>query len=261
MTADSKTPEMPATRQSGEREVALVDAFVALADTLVDDYDIVELLDRLVNECVKLLGASAAGLLLFDRDQLRLIASSSERVEHLEVFQVQADEGPCLDCARSAQPISVPDLDAVRERWPVFCAAASEAGFRAVHAVPLRLRSQAVGGLNLFDQEIRTWTDQELHVAQALADVATIGILQERAIHRSDELTQQLQTALNSRVIIEQAKGMIAEHSQVDMTTAFAQLRRYARDRNLKLSLLAREVVAGTVPRTAFDATAPRHPR
>jgi GAF domain-containing protein len=235
------------------REPALADLFVALADTLVDDFDVVELLDRLVHTCVDLFDVTASGLLLLDaQHRLQLFASTSERAEELEVFQVQADEGPCLDCARTTMPVAVPDLQAERNRWPRFSATAAKLEFRAVHAVPLRLRSEALGALNLFHSEPTVLPAADLHVVQALADVATIGILQQRHLHESSVVADQLQTALASRVAIEQAKGILAESANINMTIAFAQLRRYSRDRNLKLSDVAsavasRELAAATV--------------
>jgi GAF domain-containing protein len=239
--------------RGGAREPALADLFVALADTLVDDFDVVELLDRLVHSCVELFDVTASGLLLLDgQHRLQLVASTSERAEELEVFQVQADEGPCLDCARTTTPVAVPDLQAERDRWPRFSSTAANLGFRAVHAVPLRLRSEALGALNLFHTEPTALPEADLHVVQALADVATIGILQQRHLSESSVVADQLQTALASRVAIEQAKGIIAESGDINMTMAFAQLRRYSRDRNLRLSDVAsaianRELAAATI--------------
>jgi GAF domain-containing protein len=235
------------------RESALADLFVALADTLVDDFDVVELLDRLVSSCVDLFGVASAGVLLLDGTRrLRLVASSSERAEALEAFQIQADEGPCLDCARSMRPVSIPDLEAARERWPRFCAAADVLGFRAVHALPLRLRTVGLGGFGLFHTEPTVMQPHDLHTAQALADVATIGILQQEHVHRSATVAEQLQGALDSRVAVEQAKGILAESGNVGMDVAFAHLRRYARDRNLKLSQLAQSIARREIGATTI---------
>ena len=227
------------------RERALAEAFVSLADTLVADYDVIELLHRLATECVDLLPVDAAGLLLSDqRGALRVVASSGEEARLLELFEVQEDEGPCLDCFRTGQQISVADLREV-DTWPGFAARAQQAGFRAVHALPLRLRSEVVGALNLFGVEPGGLRSDELRVGQALADVATIGILQERAIRHRDVLAEQLEVALHSRVAIEQAKGVLAERHQLDMDVAFALLRNYARASSQRLSDLARGVVEG----------------
>jgi GAF domain-containing protein len=229
------------------REQRVSDAFVALADTLVDDYDIIDLLDQLVAHCVTLLAADAAGLLLADpRGELRPVAASSEDAQTMELLQLQAEEGPCLECYRTAAQVRVPDLDQMADRWPRFAAAVAEAGaFVSVHAIPLRLRGRAVGALNLFHRAPGPLPDADLALGQALADVATIGILQERAIRRSEVLSEQLQTALNSRVIIEQAKGVLAQHLGVPVDTAFDRLRRYARGNNLRLAEVARRCVAG----------------
>jgi GAF domain-containing protein len=229
-------------------ESALADTFVMLADTLVDDYDVVDLLQRLTESCVDLLGASAAGLLLVDqRGGLAVVASSSEETRLLEVFQLQKNQGPCLDCIETAAAVVIADLGQEAARWPLFVPAAAEAGYHAVVAVPMRLRSETVGGLNLFYGEPQQPPASDQRLAQALADVATIGILQQRLTHRSVVLAEQLQHALNSRVTIEQAKGMLAERSNVEMDAAFARIRRHARDHNLKLTDVAMAVIKGDI--------------
>jgi transcriptional regulator with GAF, ATPase, and Fis domain len=259
MSDDPTTQSIRSEPASKDRDALLAETFVFLADTLVEDFDVVDLLYRLVEACVDLLEATAAGLLLLDaRGQLRVVASSSEQAQLLEVFQVQSDEGPCLDSARSRTPVTVPDLWQAEERWPRFVEAAREVGFRAVHAVPLRLRVEAVGGLNLFHTDVGAMTAGDLRVAQALADAATIGILQQRAIHRGSILTEQLQTALNSRVVLEQAKGVLAESGQVDMQTAFEALRRHARDHNRKLADVASAVISGELSPRALLARSGR---
>jgi GAF domain-containing protein len=227
-------------------EVELADVFVEMADTLVDDFDVIEFLHVMTERCVQLLGVSAAGLLLTDgQDTLQVVAASSERTRLLELFQLQADQGPCVECFRTGQPVSVADLPSAR-RWPRFTAAAAEVGFAAVHAVPMRLRTEVIGALNFFDTKPGAVDADKLRIGQALADVATIGLLQQRAIHRRDVLTEQLQTALNSRVLIEQAKGVLAERLHVDVADAFTVLRTGARSHNRRLSELAQAIVDGT---------------
>jgi len=226
------------------REQALARTFVALADTLVADYDVVDLLDQLVGASVSLLGVTAAGLLLDDqKGHLALVASSSEGTRLLEIFQLQNNEGPCLDCVRTGTAVTSADLEVDRERWPVFVPEALAAGFRSVTAVPLRLRDEIIGGLNMFSDTATLLGNDDRDLAQALADVATIGILQQRSTHRTSVLAEQLQHALNSRVVIEQAKGVLAERDQVSMEVAFATLRKHARDHNLKLGDVAFAVV------------------
>ena len=227
------------------REDRVGRAFVALADTLVDDYDIIDLLDQLVAHCVDLLAADAAGLLLGDgRGRLRVVAASSEDAETMELLQLQSEEGPCLQCYETVTQVRIPDLTEVVDRWPTFVAAVERAGaFRSVHAIPLRLRGEAIGAMNLFHHQPGPLPDADLALGQALADVATIGILSERAVRRGEVLNEQLQTALNSRVIIEQAKGVVGQHLTVPMDTAFDRLRSYARAHRLRLAEVARQVV------------------
>jgi transcriptional regulator with GAF, ATPase, and Fis domain len=223
----------------------LTDVFVEMADTLVDDFDTVDFMQVLTERCVQLLGIAAAGLLLTDgRGQLQVVAASSGRTRLLELFQLQNSEGPCVDCFTTGQPVSVVDLSTAR-RWPRFAPAAVEAGFAAVHALPMRLRTEVIGALNLFDNKTGALDNATLRIGQALADVATIGLLQNRAIQRRDVLTEQLQAALNSRITIEQAKGVLAERLHLDVDEAFTVLRRTARNSNRRLSDLARAIVSG----------------
>jgi transcriptional regulator with GAF, ATPase, and Fis domain len=223
--------------------------FVELTDTMVADFDVIDFLHVLTDRSVQLLDVSAAGLLLADpRGELRVVAASSEAVRLLELFQLQNDQGPCLDCFRGGQPVTVADLNAEAQRWPRFTAAAQQAGFAAVQALPMRLRDQVIGALNLFRATPGAFDPANVRVGQALADVATISLLHERNMRHSDTLNEQLQTALNSRVIIEQAKGKLAERLGIDTTEAFSILRGYARNRNLRLAVLAQAFIDGTEP-------------
>ena len=225
----------------------LAEAFVEMADTLVDDFDLMDFLHQLTDRCVGLLGVGAAGLLLTDqRGALQVVAASNEQTRVLELFQLQTDEGPCLECFSTGQPVAVTDLAASTDRWPQFASAATEAGFASVHALPMRLRSEVIGALNFFGASPGALDPITVKLGQALADIATIGLLQARAIRRSETLAEQLQTALNTRILIEQAKGVLAERRQVDMDEAFKLLRSAARNRNRRLTELARAVVDGT---------------
>ena len=240
------------------REERLSRVFVELADTLVSGFDVVEFLHMLTERCVELLDVGAAGVVLADeRENLRVMASSDERAHILEVFEVQNQEGPCLDCYRSGAAVVNVPLDADTNRWPSFSAEARAVGFRFAHALPLRLHDQTLGALNLFSDEESHLGETELVIGQALADVATTGLLQARAMEQSRVLTEQLQRALTSRVVIEQAKGMLAERAAVDLHVAFRLLRGYARQHNVYLSDVAREVVEGVLPTDALTA-APR---
>lgn len=230
------------------REQDLAAAFVDLADTLVSDYDVADLLYRLVEHTVQLLDAAEAGLLLSDqRGGLHVMASTDEKTKLLELLQLQADEGPCLECYRSGQAVAVDDLAGAVERWPTFTPVALAQGYLAVHTFPMRLRETTIGALNLFSAHAGALPADDRHVAQALADIATIGLLQERAIHHNDELVAQLEGALASRVVIEQAKGVLAEQGGLDMDAAFRVLRAQARNGNRRLADVARDVVDGRV--------------
>jgi transcriptional regulator with GAF, ATPase, and Fis domain len=225
----------------------LSDTFVGLADTMVADFDVIDFLHMLTDRSVALLAASAAGVVLADpRGELRVAAASSEAAGLVELFQIQNDQGPCLDCFRTGQPVTAADLADADQRWPRFAAAAVQAGFRTVEALPMRLRDQVVGALNLFRAAPSPFAAADLRIGQALADVATIGLLQERSLRRTEILAEQLQGALNSRVIIEQAKGKLAERRSIDMEDAFRMLRDYARNSNQHLTDVARNFVDST---------------
>jgi ANTAR domain/GAF domain len=230
-----------------DREQRLAETFVELADTLVDDFDVIDFLQVLAARCVELFEVGAAGIMLAGQGgSLVTVAASDERARLLELFEIQADQGPCRDCYRLGAAVVNVDLDQARERWPLFAPQAISAGFRSANALPLRLRSQVVGSLNLFHAATGGLDSSELRMAQALADTATIGILQQRTIHRGEVVAGQLQSALTSRIIIEQAKGVLAERLQISADDAFEMLRGAARSRNRLLSDLARDVASGT---------------
>ncbi len=251
-------PSVPAFEMEAEmttvesKELARV--FVEVADTLVDDFDLVEFLQMLTIRTSELVGAQAAGLLLSDeRGVLQFMAASDERTELLELYQVQAQEGPCQDCYRAGVPVVNADLGAAADRWPLFAPRAVAAGFQSVHAFPLRLRGDVIGALTLFSTAPGRMDTPDLAVVQALADVATIGLLQERTIRRSEVLSEQLQGALNSRVVIEQAKGVVAQLYNRSVDDAFELLRTYSRRHRLRLGEVARQAV--TAPKDLPDLT------
>lgn len=226
------------------RERRLAAVFVELADTLVFGFDLIEFLYTLVERCVELLDVSAVGLMLGDeRGRLRVVASSTEETRLLELFQLQNDQGPCLESYRTGQPVDDPDLVAASARWPLFAPEAVRAGFHSVHALPMRLRAQTVGSLNLFHVRADALPESATCVAQSLVDVATIGLIHAEAGQRQDVLIAQLQTALDTRVVIEQAKGVLAERRGITPAEAFAMLRTHARSHNQRLSVLAHAVI------------------
>jgi transcriptional regulator with GAF, ATPase, and Fis domain len=225
--------------------------FVQLADSLVADFDIIELLTMLSHSCLELFDAGAVGILLGDqRGALQVVATSSEQARLLELFEIQNDEGPCLDCYSTGLRTVSGDL-AVTTQWPKFSVESLAAGFRAVVACPLQLRNVVIGTLNMFLTEPVELPDDDLRLCQALADVATIAILQNKATKEAVAVNEQLQRALDSRIAIEQAKGIMAERLHVGMADAFSELRQYARDNNLPLSEVAHAVVRGTLTLSA----------
>ncbi len=233
------------------REAVLARTLVELADNLVDDFDIVDLLTTLSDRCVEVLDIAAAGIMLVaPNGELRVVTSSSEAMRIVELFELQSQEGPCLDCYRSGQAVGNHDLAGPDARWPRFAAVALEAGFRSADAVPMRLRSQVIGALNLFRTEPGALSDEDVIVAQALADVATIALLQHRTAVAAELVNEQLTGALNSRIVIEQAKGIIVERHRVDMEQAFSRLRSHARNTNQRLAAIAVDVVEGTLDLT-----------
>lgn len=236
------------------RELILERTFVELADTLVADFDVVELLTMVTDRCVDMLAVDAAGLILASPDgDLRVIASSSEAMRIVELFELQAREGPCLDCYQSGRSIVNQDLATAAGRWPRFAPVAIENGFRSVHALPMRLRGTIIGALNMFHTEVGGMLEANVHTAQALADVATIAILQQRAAAEVQLINDQLGQALNSRIVIEQSKGIIAQHLGLTMEQAFATLRHHSRSHNLRLADVAAEIVEGTLTATALE--------
>lgn len=237
------------------REQRLAETFVELADTLVADFDMVDFLHRLADRCVELLDVQAVGLMVDDqRGELRVVAASSEQARLLELCELEADAGPCVACYHSGRPVTDMDLAHPDPRWPAFASQARSVGYAAVHALPMRLRTDVIGVLNLFSTAATPLDPQATRIGQALADIATIGLLQERAIRQRQVMAEQLQGALNSRVLIEQAKGVLSVRLNLDMGAAFSQLRHHARNTNRPLTEVAQEVItaAHTDPHNPF---------
>ncbi len=237
------------------REQRIVETFVELADTMVDDFDVVEFLHRVAERCVELLDCTEAGVLLADAaGMLRVMASSSERSDALDLLQSQNEEGPCFECYQRGRPVHSEDLEADRGRWPTFAPEAVKRGFGSVHALPMRVRGGTVGALNLFRSTPGKITERDLPVGQGMADVAAVALLQERAVRESHGVVEQLHSALSSRVVIEQAKGVLAERAHIGMDTSFYRLRSYARANNRRLSQVARELIEGDLAPTELMA-------
>ncbi|MHA7240415.1 GAF domain-containing protein [Arthrobacter sp. TMS1-12-1] len=222
-------------------------AFVRLADTLVADYDVLDMLHTLTEECVDLLQVDQVGLLLAGpQGDLQVVASTSEESELVEIFQLQAGEGPCIECYHSGSVVTIADIAAL-DKWPAFRRAALRQGFASVHVVPLRIHERVIGAMGLFGSTIGDLEHEDAVIAQALASVATISLLQERTIRESQIVNDQLQRALNSRIMIEQAKGVIAQISTVTMDEAFNRLRNHARSAHQTLNDTSQQVIDRTL--------------
>ena len=231
------------------RETRVLDAVVSLVDTLLEDFDVVDLLTELTERCAQLLDIDAAGFLLADPlGQLRLLAATTEQARELELFQLQADEGPCVDCYATGQPVSIADLNAAAERWPRFVPAALDAGFASVHAVPMRAAGIVLGALGLFGADPGELSEADRLVAQTLAHIACVAILQEHAPTPSTVMPR-LRSALARRVIVEQAKGLLRETLDVSVGEAFTLLRSYARANGEHLSDVAQRLMADRLAR------------
>ena len=228
-----------------DREPLLVSTFVELTDTMVDHYDVVEFLDNLSTLCVSVLNVTDAGLMLADpRGTLNFVAASSERMRLIELIEIQSNEGPCLDAFRGGEPVVNVEVLEQADRWPTFVEFARENGFQSVSAVPMRVRDTVIGALNLFEAGPSRLSDRDVVLAQAFAHVATIGILHERSLREAEAVATQLRGALQSRIAIEQAKGLVSERAGVSIETAFDLLRKYARRNNLRLREVAEDIAA-----------------
>jgi GAF domain-containing protein len=243
------------------RDRAIVKTLVDIADNLVDDFDVVDLLTELTDRCVNVLGISAAGVMLaWPPDELRLVASSSETMQVVELFELQANEGPCLDAFRTGERVGHETLREGSEPWPEFSRVALAAGFRSVSALPLRLRESTIGALNLFSVEELPMTESDAMVARGFADLATISIIQHGASNEAQRLNEQLSGALASRVVIEQAKGVIAERAGIEIAEAFSRLRSYARSHSLLLADVAQAAIDGALDAGAWASPASGNP-
>jgi transcriptional regulator with GAF, ATPase, and Fis domain len=240
------------------REQDLLRAFIEFADTIVAEYDVVEFLHRLAGRCVELVDAAEAGIMLADHDgTLQYIASSSERMRLIELFELQHDEGPCLDAFREGTAVHSTLDDDAHARWERFAPHARQVGFESVSALPMRLRTDTIGALNLFSVTNAPLRPEDREVAQALADIATIGILQERALNDARVVATQLEAALETRVLIEQAKGIVAERAGVGIDEAFALIRAHTRRHNQLLRQTALAIIDGTLSSNALIEPAP----
>ena len=227
------------------RETELLETFVTMADSLVVGFDILDLLQTLVEKTTKLFDAADAGIILANtRGELEVIASTSERSRLIGLLQLGSGAGPCLEAFQTGRVVSATSVDQMTSRWSAFAASAQESGYRSVHAIPLRLRTTSLGSLNLFRETEGVLNESDAAAAQALADVATISLLQERTLRETDVARAQLQRALDSRVVIEQAKGVISQQHGIDMDEAFRRIREHARASRTRLVIVAQEIVA-----------------
>ncbi|MCS5721022.1 GAF and ANTAR domain-containing protein [Herbiconiux sp. CPCC 203407] len=232
------------------REELITETFVDLADTLVDDYDVIDLLHTLVERAAGILEAADAGILLPNASgSLEVVASTSERSHLISILQLRAEEGPCVDAYTTGKIVAVDNIASTYARWPTFATSAASVDYQSMYAIPMRLRNQTIGSMNLFSDRLGPMEPKDTAVAKALTDVATISILQERALRESDIAREQLQHALDSRVVIEQAKGVLAQTERVDMHEAFTLLRNRARHSGRRLSVVAQEIIDASAHR------------
>ena len=229
-----------------DREMLIANTFVDLTDALVDDFDLIEFLHILIERTVGLVDADAGGIMLADqRGGLEVLAASSHAAQVVELFELQAEEGPCLEAFRSGESVTKVDVADMHASWPTFTPRLVQAGFASAQAIPMRLRSNVIGALNVFRVAPGALAESEMKLARALADVATVGILQQRVISARDLLAEQLQGALNSRVLIEQAKGVLAERSRLSVDAAFVLIRTHARTTGAPLTAVATDIITG----------------
>lgn len=229
----------------GKRERVVTAAFVSIADGLLAGYDVVDLYAGLTADCTRILDVAAAGLMIADAaGVLQVVGASSESARRLELFALQSQEGPCLDCHRTGAPVSVGDLRRPGSPWPRFVPAARAAGIVSVHALPMRLGDQVLGVLGLFGDVPGELNDDDLRLGEALTRVAGLVLGAGRAAADKAALNAQLQIALDSRVVLEQAKGVLAQLGGLDMAESFAALRRYSRDHSRRLADVAEAVVS-----------------
>lgn len=262
MNGYSGPPSEPGVAPA-ERERSMVRAFVDLAGGLVGDFDVQDLLHRLAEHCVRLVDSmSACGVMLLDRTNvLSVVAAFPDVGRALDVAQLEVGDGPCLECVRTGRGVHSTDLIEDGARWPRWSRLAVARDFRTVYATPLRLGDQIIGTLNLFGPSPTDSTEQDLLIIRALADVATITILQQRSVSRAAALNTQLQTALASRIAVEQAKGVLSESLGVDMDEAFTILRHNSRSTNTKLTVLAGYLASGRIKAAELQRPGPADQR
>lgn len=236
------------------RDQMIIDSLIEIADNLVDNFDVVDLLTGLTDRCVNVLSFSAAGVMLTSPPgELRLVASSSEAMQVVELFELQSNEGPCLDAFRTGERVAHERLQNEDGRWPQFSKVAYAAGFRSVFALPLRLRETTIGALNLFSVDEAPASESDVAVARGFADLATVSILQHGATVEIRTVNEQLSRALGERIVIEQAKGVVSERAGIDVAEAFSRLRSYARAHRMPLAEVAQAAIDGTLEAAAWS--------
>jgi transcriptional regulator with GAF, ATPase, and Fis domain len=252
MTEQSNTARERVAGDAHQDQV--LETFVHLADTLVADYDVIEFLNYLIERCIMLSDIDEAGVMLTDpHGHLHAVAASTERVQLLELFELQNHDGPCLDAFRTGNPVTAADLHEHLEQWPTYAAEAISNGFNSSHSVPMRLRNETIGAINLLRLHIGALTEADQKLVNALADIATIGVLQERRTSEATTTADGLQHALNSRVRIEQAKGVLAERWKITIDQAYDRLRRYARHHQLGVTVVAEQIVRAEIDLAGLD--------
>ena len=231
---------------SDAREKLTTAAFIEVANALASDYDVGEFLHMLVGRCSEALNSDAVSVLLEAQEgTLQLAAATSERMRELEDLEIRLGQGPCVETYRQGAPVSAGDMRKEQDRWPATAPKAMEIGLLAVNAFPLKVDGDSVGAFNVYREAAGALSDEELRLTQAFADVATVGILRDRKVSEAERRAEQLQGALDSRVLIEQAKGVLAERQGISTELAFDMIRRYARNHHRKLRGVCQQIIAG----------------
>lgn len=213
------------------------------ARTLVVHYEISEVLYQLADRTTELLGVAGAGVCLGEEGHLRFVTGVNEATVRVEQAQERVQEGVCVEAFQTGKPVAVPDLALIGDKWTDFRAEARSVGVSAVVGIPMRLDDEVLGAVNIYATEARQWSDDDIATAQVLADMATSYLVNASELEKSRRTAEQLQEALQSRIVIEQAKGVLSAERRIPIDEAFEALRAHARSHSANLRAVAEAVV------------------